>query len=89
MNFRLSFTTALLRHLFFAGVHTKLATTEANNQATKHLAKKSQEKGQQAKPHWKPQEQDPVLPVLEKVLLYSHLFLSLFFFAVISIKWSS
>ncbi|XP_032055802.1 5-hydroxytryptamine receptor 3A-like [Aythya fuligula] len=50
------------------GVHTKLATTEANNQATKHLTKKSQEKGQQAKPHWKPQEQDPVLPVLEKML---------------------
>ncbi|XP_040386875.1 5-hydroxytryptamine receptor 3A-like [Cygnus olor] len=71
------------------GSHTKLATTDANNQAMKHLAKKTQEKGQQAKPRWKPQEQDPVLPVLEKVLLYSHLFLSFFFFAVISIKWSS
>ncbi|XP_050570399.1 5-hydroxytryptamine receptor 3A-like [Cygnus atratus] len=48
------------------GSHTKLATTDANNQAMKHLAKKTQEKGQQAKPRWKPQEQDPVLPVLEK-----------------------
>ncbi|PKU30173.1 5-hydroxytryptamine receptor 3a-like [Limosa lapponica baueri] len=36
-----------------------------------------------------PQEQDPFLPVLEKVLLYSHFFLSVFFFTIISIKWSS
>ncbi|KAM6344546.1 5-hydroxytryptamine receptor 3A-like [Alca torda] len=75
----------------------ELAVTAVNNQGMKHLAKegtqllnlprKGQGKGQPAKPRWQPQ--DPFLPVLEKVLLYSHFFLSLVFFAIISIKWSS
>ncbi|XP_059684369.1 5-hydroxytryptamine receptor 3A [Gavia stellata] len=84
---------------FQQDVHAKLAMKAKNNQTMKHLAKegaqllnlpkKTQEKGQPAKPHWKLQEQDPFLPVLEKVLLYSHFFLSLVFFAIVSIKWSS
>ncbi|XP_019477358.1 5-hydroxytryptamine receptor 3A-like isoform X2 [Meleagris gallopavo] len=69
------------------GLHTEPPMT--TNQAMKHPTKKTQEKVQQTKPCWKTPEQDPVLIVLEKVLLYSHFFLSLFFFAVISIKWSS
>ncbi|XP_032858253.1 5-hydroxytryptamine receptor 3A-like [Tyto alba] len=84
---------------FQQDVHAKLARRATNNQIMKRLAKegsqllnlpkKAQEKGQPAKPHWQPQELDPFLPVLEKVLLYSHFFLSVFFFALISIKWSS
>ncbi|XP_010577770.1 PREDICTED: 5-hydroxytryptamine receptor 3A-like [Haliaeetus leucocephalus] len=78
---------------------TEQAMRAMTKQTTKHLAKggaqllnlpkKAQENRQPAKPHWKPQEQDPFLLVLEKVLLYSHFFLSLFFFATISVKWSS
>ncbi|XP_057895078.1 5-hydroxytryptamine receptor 3A-like [Melospiza georgiana] len=45
--------------------------------------------GQPTKRLWQLQELDQFLPVLEKVLLFSHLFLSLFFFAVIFVKWSS
>lgn len=77
----------------------KPATRAMTKQTTKHLAKgatqllnlpkKAQENRQPAKPHWQPQEQDPFLLVLEKVLLYSHFFLSLVFFAIISVKWSS
>ncbi|XP_009704381.1 PREDICTED: 5-hydroxytryptamine receptor 3A-like, partial [Cariama cristata] len=84
---------------FQQDVHPELATRAVNNQTVKHLAKegaqqlnhpkKAQKKGQPAKPHWQPQEKDPFLPVLEKMLLYSHFFLSVFFFAIISIKWST
>ncbi|XP_054134550.1 5-hydroxytryptamine receptor 3A-like [Melozone crissalis] len=52
-----------------------------------HPPRKAQ--GQPTKRLWQLQELDQFLPVLEKVLLFSHLFLSLFFFAVIFIKWSS
>ncbi|KAF2982091.1 hypothetical protein EK904_000263 [Melospiza melodia maxima] len=45
--------------------------------------------GQPTKRLWQLQELDQFLPVLEKVLLFSHLFLSLFFFVVIFVKWSS
>ncbi|XP_032304175.1 5-hydroxytryptamine receptor 3A-like isoform X1 [Coturnix japonica] len=69
------------------GVHPEPAMT--TNPGTKHPTEKSQEKLQQTRPCWETPEQDPVLVVLEKVLLYSHFFLSLFFFAVISVKWSS
>ncbi|XP_063208550.1 5-hydroxytryptamine receptor 3A-like [Chroicocephalus ridibundus] len=82
---------------FHPEVRAELAVTAVNNQGMKHLAKegtqllnlprKGQEKRQPANLRWQPQ--DPFLPVLEKVLLYSHFFLSLFFFAIISIKWSS
>lgn len=51
--------------------------------------KEAQGQGQPTKHLWQRQELDHFLPVLEKVLLYSHLFLSLFFFTVISVKWSS
>ncbi|KAM4761539.1 5-hydroxytryptamine receptor 3A-like [Cyanocitta cristata] len=54
-----------------------------------HPPRKAQGQGQPTKHLWQLQELDPFLPVLEKVLLYSHLFLSLFFFTVISVKWSS
>lgn len=54
-----------------------------------HPPKKAQGQGQPTKRLWQLQELDPFLPVLEKVLLYSHLVLSLFFFTVISVKWSS
>lgn len=85
--------------MLFADTHAELAPRAMNNQTVKHLAKggtqllnlpkKAQEKGQPAKPRWQLQEQDLFLPVLEKVLLYSHFFLSLAFFAIVSIKWSS
>uniref|UniRef100_A0A8D2N7Z1 5-hydroxytryptamine (Serotonin) receptor 3A, ionotropic n=1 Tax=Zonotrichia albicollis TaxID=44394 RepID=A0A8D2N7Z1_ZONAL len=52
-----------------------------------HPPRKAQ--GQPTKRLWQLQELDQFLPVLEKVLLFSHLFLSLFFFAVIFVKWSS
>ncbi|GAB0197747.1 5-hydroxytryptamine receptor 3A-like [Grus japonensis] len=84
---------------FQQDMHAELAPRAMNNQTVKHLAKggtqllnlpkKAQEKGQPAKPRWQLQEQDLFLPVLEKVLLYSHFFLSLAFFAIVSIKWSS
>ncbi|XP_009575985.1 PREDICTED: 5-hydroxytryptamine receptor 3A-like [Fulmarus glacialis] len=84
---------------FQQDVHIELAMRAMNNQTMKHLAKEdpqlltlpkmAQEKGQPAKPHWQLQEQDLFLPVLEKVLFYSHFFLSLVFFTIISIKWSS
>nr|XP_041575873.1 5-hydroxytryptamine receptor 3A-like [Taeniopygia guttata] len=51
--------------------------------------KKAQGQGQPTRHLWRLQELDPFLPVLEKVLLFGHLFLSLFFFTVVSIKWSS
>ncbi|KAM6297498.1 5-hydroxytryptamine receptor 3A-like [Aegotheles albertisi] len=82
---------------FQQDVSTKLAmgaTNESTQPLAEHgaqllnLPKKSLEKGQPAQPHRHPQH-DPFLPVLEKVLLYGHFLLSLFFFAVISIKWSS
>ncbi|XP_009083214.1 PREDICTED: 5-hydroxytryptamine receptor 3A-like [Acanthisitta chloris] len=84
---------------FQQDVRAELARRALSNQPVAHLAKegshllnppkKSQGQGQTAKHHWQPQEQDPFLPVLEKVLLYSHFFLSLFFFTIISVKWSS
>ncbi|XP_009636065.1 5-hydroxytryptamine receptor 3A [Egretta garzetta] len=76
-------------------VDTELAMTAMDNPLAKpgaHLLtppRAAQEGGQPAKTQWQPQRQDLFLPVLEKLLLYSHFFLSLFFFAVISIKWSS
>lgn len=85
-------------YLLFADVHAELAMTAMNSQTMKHLAKegtqllhrpkKDRGKGQPAKPHWQLQ-QDPFLPVLEKVLLYSHFLLSLVFFVIISVKWNS
>ncbi|XP_030915782.1 5-hydroxytryptamine receptor 3A-like [Geospiza fortis] len=54
-----------------------------------HPPKKAQGQGQPTKHLWQLQELDQFLPVLEKVLLFSHLFLSLFFFTVIFVKWSS
>ncbi|XP_009953016.1 PREDICTED: 5-hydroxytryptamine receptor 3A-like [Leptosomus discolor] len=84
---------------FQQDVPAELVARALSNQSTKHLAKegaqlrnlpaKAQEKGQPAKPCGQPQEHDAFLPVLEKVLLYSHFFLSLGFFAIIFIKWSS
>ncbi|XP_033923661.1 5-hydroxytryptamine receptor 3A-like [Melopsittacus undulatus] len=84
---------------FKQDVHTKLTVRPMTNQSMKHpakdgaqqpnLPKKAQDKEQPAKCHRQPQEQDLFLPVLEKVLLYSHFFLSLVFFAIISVKWSS
>lgn len=85
-------------HWLFADAHAELAVTAITKQTMSHLTKagarlnlprKAQEKGLPAKPSWQAQEQDPFLPVLEKVLLYSHFLLSLFFFATIFIKWSS
>ncbi|KAM8992154.1 5-hydroxytryptamine receptor 3A-like [Ara ararauna] len=94
-----SFNSDKVLRSFRQDAHTKLTTRTMTNHSTKHLAKdgaqqpnlpkKAQEKGQPAKRPWQPQEQDPFLPVLEKVLLYSHFFLSLVFFAIISLKWSS
>ncbi|XP_069728545.1 5-hydroxytryptamine receptor 3A-like [Phaenicophaeus curvirostris] len=84
---------------FQQDAHAELATPARNPQSVGHVAKAgtqplrlpstSPEKEQAAEPRWEPQGQDPFLPVLEKVLLYSHLLLSLFFFTIISIKWSS
>ncbi|XP_064251850.1 5-hydroxytryptamine receptor 3A-like isoform X3 [Passer domesticus] len=54
-----------------------------------HPPRKAPGQGQPAKHLWQLRELEPFLPVLEKVLLFSHLFLSLFFFTVISVKWSS
>ncbi|XP_066056866.1 5-hydroxytryptamine receptor 3A-like [Chamaea fasciata] len=54
-----------------------------------HPPKAAQGQGQPNKHLWQLQELGQFLPVLEKVLLYSHLLLSLFFFTVISVKWSS
>ncbi|XP_027605330.1 5-hydroxytryptamine receptor 3A-like [Pipra filicauda] len=82
-----------------ADVGAELAKTPLRNQPVTHLAKeglqhlsppkKAQGGGQPAKGHWRPQEQNSFMPVLEKVLLYSHFFLSLVFFTLISVKWSS
>ncbi|XP_027751428.1 5-hydroxytryptamine receptor 3A-like [Empidonax traillii] len=82
-----------------ADVGAELAKTPLGNQPMTHLAKeglqqlnppkKAQGEGQPAKGHWQPLEHDSFMPVLEKVLLYSHFFLSLFFFTLISVKWSS
>ncbi|XP_026716749.1 5-hydroxytryptamine receptor 3A-like [Athene cunicularia] len=79
--------------------HAELPLRATNHQTTKHLAKegaqllnlpkKAQAKGHMAKPHSQAQKRDLFLLLLEKVLLYSHFFLSLFFFAIIFIKWSS
>ncbi|XP_057240335.1 5-hydroxytryptamine receptor 3A-like [Malurus melanocephalus] len=54
-----------------------------------HPPRKAQGPGQPNKHLWQLQGLDPFLSVLEKVLLYSHLFLSLFFYILISVKWSS
>ncbi|XP_027547631.1 5-hydroxytryptamine receptor 3A-like [Neopelma chrysocephalum] len=82
-----------------ADVGAELAKTPLRNQPVTHLAKedlqhlnppkKAQGGGQPAKGHWRPQEQNSFMPVLEKVLLYSHFVLSLFFFTLIFVKWSS
>ncbi|XP_065504171.1 5-hydroxytryptamine receptor 3A-like [Caloenas nicobarica] len=69
----------------------KLPTERPAKEGTQrlNLPKKDQEKGRPGNPQRHLPEQDSFLLVLEKVLLYTHFFLSLVFFAIISIKWSS
>ncbi|XP_025946281.1 5-hydroxytryptamine receptor 3A-like [Apteryx rowi] len=77
---------------------TETAMKDMSNQTTKYLEKectellnlpKTQEKGQQTRHCCAPKKQNPVLPVLQKVILYGHFILSLLFFIIVFIKWSS